>query len=326
MFGLCHLLGFRFARRIRDLADRRLYTAEKAKRYPTLRPFIGGTINLKQLLAQWSEILRLGCSIRLGTVPSSLILRKLASYPRQNALALALREFGRIERTLFTLDWLLDKDLRQRVTAGLNKGELKNSLAKAVCFNRLGELRNVTAQAASTWWSPRLSCGIPYIWSARSGRFANKGGKSTKAYSSIWRRSIGTTLTSPAITPGGRTNTSRRAVFGHSGSRPKLSVLYFPFRQRTPYRPSTGARRRRSEQGQPLARPAGCTGQSCQARRSFAATPSDLPKFAGGPERKKRCQNAAASVPVWHVDRFSAKGNCPNARRKSTAPRLRPKL
>ena len=55
---------------------------------------------------------------------SSLILRKLASYPRQNALALALREFGRIERTLFSLDWLLDKDLRQRVTAGLNKGEL----------------------------------------------------------------------------------------------------------------------------------------------------------------------------------------------------------
>jgi hypothetical protein len=81
VFGLCHLLGFRFAPRIRDLADRRLYTAEKAKRYPTLQPFIGGTINLKQLLAQWSEILRLGCSIRMGTVTSSLILRKLASYP-----------------------------------------------------------------------------------------------------------------------------------------------------------------------------------------------------------------------------------------------------
>ena len=108
--------------RIRDLADRRLYTAEKAKRYPSLQPFIGGTINLKQLLAHWSEILRLGCSIRMGTVTSSLILRKLASYPRQNALALALRELGRIERTLFTLDWLLDKDLRQRMTAALNKG------------------------------------------------------------------------------------------------------------------------------------------------------------------------------------------------------------
>jgi hypothetical protein len=43
VFGLCHLLSFRFASRIRDLADRRLYTAEKAKRYSTLQPFIGGS-------------------------------------------------------------------------------------------------------------------------------------------------------------------------------------------------------------------------------------------------------------------------------------------
>jgi hypothetical protein len=38
-------------------------------------------------------------------------------------------------------------DLRQRVTAGLNKGELKNTLAKAVCFNRLGELRDRSFEA-----------------------------------------------------------------------------------------------------------------------------------------------------------------------------------
>jgi hypothetical protein len=33
-----------------------------------LLPFIGGTINLKELLAQWSEILRLATSIKRGTV------------------------------------------------------------------------------------------------------------------------------------------------------------------------------------------------------------------------------------------------------------------
>nr|QHU24293.1 TnpA transposase [Pseudomonas aeruginosa] len=33
------------------------------------------------------------------------MLRKLGSYPRQNGLAVALRELGRIERTLFILDW-----------------------------------------------------------------------------------------------------------------------------------------------------------------------------------------------------------------------------
>ena len=55
---------------------------------------------------------------------------------------MALRELGRIERTLFTLEWLQNVDLRRRVQVGLNKGEAKNALARAVFFNRLGELRD----------------------------------------------------------------------------------------------------------------------------------------------------------------------------------------
>jgi TnpA family transposase len=86
--------------------------------------------------------LRLAASIQQGTVTASLILRKLGSYPRQNSLALALREVGRMERSLFMLEWLRDPALRRRVTAGLNKGEAHNALARAVCFNRLGEIRD----------------------------------------------------------------------------------------------------------------------------------------------------------------------------------------
>ena len=70
------------------------------------------------------------------------MLRKLASYPRQNGLALALRELGRIERSLFILNWLQSVELRRRVNAGLNKGEARNALARAVFFNRLGEIRD----------------------------------------------------------------------------------------------------------------------------------------------------------------------------------------
>lgn len=65
------------------------------------------------------------------------ILRKLSAYPRQNSLAVGLRELGRIERTLFTLKWLQDPALRRRVSAGLNKGEARNSLARAVFFKPL---------------------------------------------------------------------------------------------------------------------------------------------------------------------------------------------
>ncbi len=71
------------------------------------------------------------------------MLRKLGSYPRQNGLAVALRELGRIERTLFI--WTGCKVLNCAAAcmhAGLNKGEARNSLARAVFFNRLGEIRD----------------------------------------------------------------------------------------------------------------------------------------------------------------------------------------
>jgi TnpA family transposase len=144
IFALCPFLGFQFAPRIRDLPDKKLYAPDHPKNYPALTNLIGEKINTKLILVQWPEILRLVTSIKEGTVTASLILRKLASYPRQNSLALALRELGRIERTLFTLNWLLDPALRQKVTAGLNKGEAKNTLARAVCFHRLGEIRDRT--------------------------------------------------------------------------------------------------------------------------------------------------------------------------------------
>jgi TnpA family transposase len=138
--GLCHLLGFRFAPRIRDLGERRLYALSDLAPWPTLRPLIAGSVNLRAIEEDWDETLRLAASIRAGTVRASVMLRKLAGYPRQNPVARALREIGRVERTLFMLDWLDDADLRRRTNVNLNKGEARNALARAVFFNRLGEL------------------------------------------------------------------------------------------------------------------------------------------------------------------------------------------
>jgi TnpA family transposase len=142
VFALMQLLGFRFAPRIRDLGETRLYVPKGQVAYDALKPMIGGTINIKQIRDHWDEIMRLATSIKQGTVTASLMLRKLGSYQRQNGLAVALRELGRIERTLFILDWLQSVELRRRVHAGLNKGEARNALARAVFFNRLGEIRD----------------------------------------------------------------------------------------------------------------------------------------------------------------------------------------
>lgn len=146
VFALAHLLGFRFAPRIPNLAERRLYAFGPAGAWPALEPFIAGRIDDKLITAHWEEVLRLAASVRTGTVSASLMLKRLGAYPRQNGLALALREIGRIERTLFTLDWLEMPDLRRQATVELNKGEARNALARAICFHRLGRLRDRTAE------------------------------------------------------------------------------------------------------------------------------------------------------------------------------------
>jgi hypothetical protein len=87
-------------------------------------------------------VLRLATPIKQGTVTASLMLKKLASYPRQNGLTKALREIGRIERTLFMPDWFRDPALRRRVQAGLNKSEARNALARAIFMHRPGEIRD----------------------------------------------------------------------------------------------------------------------------------------------------------------------------------------
>jgi len=78
------------------------------------------------------------------TVTASVIMRQLAAHPRQNGIAAALREIGRMERTLFTLDWIDDPELRRSSGQELNKGESRNSLARAVFIHRLGEIRDRT--------------------------------------------------------------------------------------------------------------------------------------------------------------------------------------
>jgi TnpA family transposase len=68
------------------------------------------------------------------------MLKKLAAYQRQNQLDLALQELGRVERTLFMLDWLESSQLRQRCQAGLNKSEQRHALAQAVFTFKQGRV------------------------------------------------------------------------------------------------------------------------------------------------------------------------------------------
>ncbi|RSU46309.1 Tn3 family transposase [Sphingobium yanoikuyae] len=142
VFAACALLGYRFAPRIRDLPQKRLYAFTPNPTPANVRALVGGKINEPLIERNWPDILRIMATIAAGIVAPSQILRKLASYPRQNELALALREVGRIERTLFMIDWILDAGLQRQAQIGLNKGEAHHALKRAISFHRRGEIRD----------------------------------------------------------------------------------------------------------------------------------------------------------------------------------------
>jgi hypothetical protein len=180
VFGLMPFFGYRFAPRLRDLKDRRLHLLPGQEAGPLLAGMTGDPVAIGHVAAHWDELLRLTTSIRSGTATASAMLRRLSAYPRQNGLALALREVGRIERSIFMLDWLRDLDLRRRTQAGLTRARpatrspaRSSSTSSASCATGGSRTRPIAPPASISSWPPS-SCGTPAISNRRSARWRSR--------------------------------------------------------------------------------------------------------------------------------------------------------
>lgn len=100
VFGLFDLLGLQFSPRLADLADQTLYRIDKTIEYRNINSLFTEKINVDLILRHWDELLRIAGSLKQGFVTASLLISKLQSYPRQNALTRALQEYGRIAKTI----------------------------------------------------------------------------------------------------------------------------------------------------------------------------------------------------------------------------------
>lgn len=101
VFAMCSLLGYQFAPRLRNLSSLNLYGMKGINLPKVMKELFTTKASLSRIENQWPDIIRLIASIITHRVIPSDILRQLASFPRQNELAIALREIGRIERTIF---------------------------------------------------------------------------------------------------------------------------------------------------------------------------------------------------------------------------------
>ena len=80
-------------------------------------------------------------TIKLKIVTASQLFKRLSSYARNNPLYKAIKEFGRIVKSMFILTYYDDTKLRQRIEKQLNRIELSNKFGNAVFYANNGEFK-----------------------------------------------------------------------------------------------------------------------------------------------------------------------------------------
>jgi TnpA family transposase len=141
VFGLFRLLGYRFSPRLADIGGTRFWRIDPKADYGELNDISRHRLSLRRIAPHWDDMLRLAGSLQLGRVPATGIMRTLQVGDHPTRLAQAIAEFGRIEKTLHTLNMLDDETKRRGTLSQLNRGEGRHSLGRAVFHGKRGELR-----------------------------------------------------------------------------------------------------------------------------------------------------------------------------------------
>ena len=137
VFAVSHLIGVTFAPRIKDPSAQILVSFSKMKSELTSKGYpIKPTyyVNEHRIRRNWDNILRLIATIKLREHRASTILKRLGEYSNQHPLQEALKEFGKVIKSIFMLKYFDDVELRQTIEKQLNKGELANKFSGAISF------------------------------------------------------------------------------------------------------------------------------------------------------------------------------------------------
>lgn len=132
VFGLFWLLGYQFSPRLADAGEAVFWRIDKNADYGALNELARSCINTRRIEQHWDDMLRVAGSLKLGTVHASELLRSLLKSDRPSSLAHAIIDVGRINKTLYLLNYIDDEDYRRRILNQLNRGEGRHAIARSI--------------------------------------------------------------------------------------------------------------------------------------------------------------------------------------------------
>jgi TnpA family transposase len=134
IFGLAYLLGIQLLPRIRNWKGKDFYRPSPETRFEHIDSLFTAQVDWDLMETMRPELLRVAVSIKAGVILPSDILRRLGSYSRKNKLYFALRELGRVVRTMFLLRYISEAELRQAIQTATNKSERFNEFVQWISF------------------------------------------------------------------------------------------------------------------------------------------------------------------------------------------------
>jgi len=141
VFGLFWLLGYQFSPRLADAGEAVFWRAYKNADYGKLNELARSSVNTSKIEKHWEDMLRIAGSLKLGKVHASELIKSLLKSDKPSGLAQAIIEAGRINKTLYLLNYIDDEDYRRRILTQLNRGEGRHSVARVICYGKLGQIR-----------------------------------------------------------------------------------------------------------------------------------------------------------------------------------------
>jgi TnpA family transposase len=134
VFGLASLLGIKLMPRMRTWNDVTFYRVDRRTTYEHIDRLLTQVVDWDLIERYWQDMMQVVLSIQAGAVLPSMLLKKLGVYSRQNHLYKAFSEVGRVERTIFLLEYMSDPAMRQHIRAETTKVESYNAFTDWIAF------------------------------------------------------------------------------------------------------------------------------------------------------------------------------------------------
>ena len=110
----------------------------------------GFKANYKLIKSEWDAIQRIMVSLSRKSVTQSVLIKKLNNFKNNKTLA-ALKEYDRLVKAIYLLDYVDNESLRRYVQRTLNKGEAYHQLRRKIASVNGDKFRGINDKAVALW-------------------------------------------------------------------------------------------------------------------------------------------------------------------------------